>query len=106
MVGAGDFFNKAAVPGVSRGLAGLGRQGTRAIAAIVFIAIALPPVGAVLRPFVTEAVFALLCLAFLRGDAAPLVGYVPKTRLRLVATAGDSLLLAIPCCAGWVLSWV
>jgi len=42
----------------SSALAWLGRQGTRAIAAIVFIAIALPPLDALFKPFVTEAIFA------------------------------------------------
>ena len=38
-------------------LAWLGRQGTRAIAALVVIGIALPPLGEVLRPYVAEAIF-------------------------------------------------
>ncbi len=42
-------------------LAWLGGQGTRAIAALVFIGIAVPPIGELLRPFVTEAIFLLLC---------------------------------------------
>ena len=42
-------------------LAWLGRQGTRAIAAVVLIGIAVPPLGALLRPFVTPAIFVLLC---------------------------------------------
>jgi BASS family bile acid:Na+ symporter len=41
-------------------LAWLGGQGTRAIAALVFIGIALPPLGELLKPFVTEAIFLLL----------------------------------------------
>jgi hypothetical protein len=36
-------------------LAWLGRQRTRAIAAVVFVGIALPPLDALLKPFVTEA---------------------------------------------------
>jgi hypothetical protein len=34
-----------------RGLAWLGGQGTRAIAALVFIGIAVPPLGRTLKPF-------------------------------------------------------
>ena len=41
-------------------LAWLGRQGTRAIAALVFIGIVVPPLGARLKPFVAEAIFVLL----------------------------------------------
>jgi hypothetical protein len=45
----------AAIP--VRALAWLGGQGTRAIAALVLFGIAIPPLGELLRPFVTEAVF-------------------------------------------------
>lgn len=72
-------------------LAWLGRQGTRAIAALVFIGIALPPVGALLKPFVTEAIFVLLCLAFMRMDLRALRGYVGRPRLVLAATAWTML---------------
>jgi len=34
-------------------LAWLGRQGTRAIAALVFVGIAVPPLGTPLKPFFT-----------------------------------------------------
>jgi len=78
---------------LSSALAWLGRQGTRAIAAIVFIAIALPPIDAVLKPFVTEAIFALLCIAFLRVDLAVLRAYVARPAVVLAATAWTSLAL-------------
>src|SRR5262245_62947882 len=74
-------------------LAWVGRQGTRAIAAIVFIAIALPPLDALLKPFVTEAIFALLCIAFLRVDLAVLRAYVARPGLVLTATAWTPLAL-------------
>ena len=75
-------------------LAWLGRQGTRAIAGVVLIGIAVPPLGAVLRPFVTPAIFVLLCIAFMRVDAAALRSYVRRPTLVLVATAWT--MLAIP----------
>ena len=53
-------------------LSWLGRQGTRAVAAIVVVGIALPSIGASLKPYVTEAVFLLLCIAFLRADVTTL----------------------------------
>jgi hypothetical protein len=53
-------------------LAWLGRQGTRAIAAVVFIGIAAPPVDALVKPFVPAAIFLLLCIAFLPVDATAL----------------------------------
>jgi BASS family bile acid:Na+ symporter len=78
---------------LSSALAWLGRQGTRAIAAIVFIAIALPPLDALFKPFVTEAIFALLCIAFLRVDLVVLRGHVTRPALVLTATAWTSLAL-------------
>jgi hypothetical protein len=68
------------------GLAWLGRQGTRAIAALVIVGIAVPPLGALLRPFVPEAVFLLLCTAFMRVDLSALRGYLRRPHLVLGAT--------------------
>jgi predicted Na+-dependent transporter len=77
----------------SAALAWLGRQGTRAIAAVVLIAIVIPPIDAWFRPFVTEAIFALLCIAFLRVDTAALKTHIRKPWLVLAATAWTSLVL-------------
>ncbi len=74
-------------------LAWLGRQGTRAIAAVVFLAIVVPPLDALLRPFVTEAIFALLCIAFVRVDTADLRAHLKNPGLVLAATAWTSLVL-------------
>src|ERR1700689_3042445 len=74
-------------------LAWLGRQGTRAIAAVVFLAIVVPPLDALLRPFVTEAIFALLCIAFVRVNTADLRAHLKKPGLVLAATAWTSLVL-------------
>lgn len=75
-------------------LAWLGRQGTRAVAAIVFIAIAAPPLDARLKPFVSEAIFVLLCIAFMRVDRAALRGYMRRPGLVLATTAWT--MLAVP----------
>jgi hypothetical protein len=79
-------------------LAWLGRQGTRAIATIVLIGIAVPPLGTLLKPFVTEAIFVLLCIAFLRVDQAALRGYLGRPAIVLAATAWT--MLAIPVLIG------
>ncbi len=47
-------------------LAWIGRQGTRAVAALVVIGVAVPPLGLLLKPFLSAAVFLLLVLTFLR----------------------------------------
>ncbi|NWG24619.1 MAG: Na+-dependent transporter [Pseudorhodoplanes sp.] len=76
------------------GLAWLGAQGTRALAAMVFIGIALPPLGALLKPFVTESVFLLLLLAFLRVEPVALRRHV-KQPLKLAAIAAWTM-IAVP----------
>ena len=50
----------------------LGRHGTLAVAVSMFVGIALPPLGALLRPYFSETVIVLLVLAFLRVDPAKL----------------------------------
>ncbi|MGY3602502.1 MULTISPECIES: Na+-dependent transporter [unclassified Bradyrhizobium] len=79
-------------------LAWLGRQGTRAVAALVFIGIAIPPLGEALRPFVTEAVFLLLCISFMRVDISALRLYLRRPAIVLAATAWT--LLAVPAMTG------
>ena len=75
-------------------LSWLGRQGTRAVAALVAVGIALPSIGAILKPYVTEAVFVLLCIAFLRLDAAAFKTCLRRPAIVLAATAWTSV--AIP----------
>jgi hypothetical protein len=84
--------DSVAVP--MRALAWLGRQGTRAIATLVFIGVALPPLGEVLRPFVTEAIFLLLCISFMRVDVAALRRHLHLPAIVLAATAWT--MLAVP----------
>jgi BASS family bile acid:Na+ symporter len=88
------------VRALAAALAWLGRQGTRAIAAVVIIGIAVPPLGALLRPFVTPAIFVLLCIAFLRVDAVALGSYLRRPKLVLAATAWT--MLAIPLLFGLI----
>jgi BASS family bile acid:Na+ symporter len=80
---------------IVRALAWLGRQGTRAIAALVFVGLALPPVDRLLKPYVTEAIFALLILAFLRVEPAALHGHLRRPGLVLAATAWTMLVLPV-----------
>jgi ACR3 family arsenite efflux pump ArsB len=75
-------------------LSWLGRQGTRAVAALVVIGIALPSIGVILKPYVTEPVFVLLCIAFVRVDIAAVKTYLRRPALVLTATVWTSA--AIP----------
>src|SRR6202790_1442882 len=74
-----------------RALAWLGAQGTRAIAALVFVGIAVPPLGELLRPLVTEAVFLLLCISFMRVDIRALRDHLRRPGIVLAATAWTTL---------------
>jgi len=93
---ASVFFKRAAAP--VRALAWLGRQGTRALAALVFIGIAVPPVGALLKPYVTVAIFLLLCVSFMRVDVAALRAHLRRPGLVLGATVWSTL--AVPLLIG------
>lgn len=83
---------------LSKVLAWLGRQGTRALAASVFIGIAVQPLAALFKPWITEQILVLLCLAFLRVDPARMRGYLAAPRLVVAATAW--IMLAVPAALG------
>lgn len=76
-------------------LSWIGRQGTRAVAAIVVIGIAVPWIGNLLKPYVTEAVFVILCIAFLRVDIAGLKTHFRRPVMVLAATAWTSVAIPI-----------
>jgi hypothetical protein len=92
-----SFQSSSAVVPV-RALAWLGRQGTRAVAALVFIGLALPPLGDLLKPFVTEAIFVLLCISFMRVELAALRDQLRQPGIVLVATVWTTL--AVPSIVG------
>lgn len=82
-------------------LAWLGRQGTRAVAASIFIGIAVPPLAALLKPGFAYALFALLCLAFLRVDPVEVRAHF--SRPMLIAAAAAWMMLATPLLIGLAL---
>jgi hypothetical protein len=75
-------------------LAWLGRQGTRALATMMVIGVGTPPLGKLLNPFVPEAIFLLLCIAFFRVDVAALRRQLERPALPLAAAAWT--MLAVP----------
>lgn len=93
---AANIRNLAALPVAA--LAWLGGQGTRALAALVVIGIAVPPLGALFRPHVTAAVFVLLCISFTRVDVAALRGYLRRPLLVIAATLWSTF--AVPALFG------
>lgn len=74
-------------------LAWLGRQGTRALAAMIFIGIAAPVFGTLLKPFVPQAVFVLLILAFLRVDPAAVRAHLRRPGLIIAISLWTMLAL-------------
>src|SRR5260370_21302475 len=94
-----SLHNSVAIPVLA--LAWLGAQGTRAIASLVFIGIAVPPIGELLKPFVTEAIFLLLCISFMRVDIGGLRDHLRRPGLVLAATAwttlGVPLIVGVSC---------
>jgi len=75
-------------------LAWLGRQGTRAVAASIFIGVMVPPLAALLKPGFPYALFVLLCLAFLRVDPAEVRAHF--SRPLVVGAAAAWMMLATP----------
>jgi BASS family bile acid:Na+ symporter len=87
---------------LAAGLVWLGRRGTIAVAISILLGIALPPVGELIRPFFSETVFLLLCLAFLRVDPAALRAQLARPRLLVAAAAWT--MLVVPLLTGLLLS--
>ena len=79
----------------------LGRQGTRAVAASIFIGILVPPLAALLKPIFAHALFVLLCLAFLRVDPAEVRKHF--SRPAIVAAAAAWMMLGTPLMIGLAL---
>jgi len=76
------------------GLAFLGRHGTRAVALSIFVGLLLPSLAAAFKPLLGAAIFAMLCLAFLRVDPGAL--RLLLRRPGLVIAAALWVMLAVP----------
>jgi BASS family bile acid:Na+ symporter len=81
-------------------LAWLGRQGTRAVAATIFLGLAIPQLSDLLRPAVGPAIFLLLILAFLRVEPSAFRGQFKGTRLRLLLVAMAAMMIVTPLALG------
>ena len=82
-------------------LSWLGRQGTRAVAASIFVGIMTPPLAALFKPVFPFALFVLLCLAFLRVDPAEVHAHF--SRPWIVGAASAWMMLATPLLIGLTL---
>jgi len=75
-------------------LAWLGRQGTRALAASIFLGLAVPPLAAYVKPYLGETVFVLLLFSYLRTDPIAFRRYLREPGLILVAALW--VMVAVP----------
>src|SRR4051794_17125495 len=82
-------------------LSWLGQQGTRAVAASIFIGILTPPLAALFKPIFPFALFALLCLAFLRVDPVEVRAHF--SRPLVVGAASAWMMIATPLLNGLTL---
>jgi len=89
-------MNLAGLPAAALGF--LGRHGTRAVAASLFLGLAVPPLAALFKPLVPAAVIALLVLAFLRVDPRELRLHFAAPSLVLAAAAW--IMLVTPAALG------
>lgn len=80
-----------------RGLAALGRKSAPAVAASVFVGLALPPLAALAKPLIVPTILALLTLAFLRTDLA---GGFGLRRAGIGLMAIGWIMLALPVALG------
>jgi len=82
----GTAFRMSLLNGLTFALAWLGRQGTRALAASIFLGLALPALAAYVKPHLAEAVFVLLLFSYLRSDPAAFRRYLASPGLVVLAT--------------------
>jgi len=80
---------------LAAGLAWLGRHGAKAIVISILLGIALPPLGALIRPFFAETVFLLLCLAFLRVEPGALHAQFKRPKLLIAAAVWTMLIVPV-----------
>ncbi|MCA1299996.1 sodium:proton symporter [Stappia indica] len=85
----------------AQALAWLGRQGTRAVAISALLGLMLPQLSALFRPFVEEAIFVLLVLAFLRVEPSAVLAHIRRPWLLLSASLW--MLVILPVGLGLVL---
>ena len=89
-------MNLLALPAAA--LSFIGRHGTVFAAASVFVGLAVPPLAAAVKPYLGEAIVAMLTLAFLRVDPAELRHHF--TRPGLIAAATVWVMLIVPVALG------
>ncbi len=86
---------------LSRPLAVIGRQGARAVAASVFVGLALPGLAALAKPVILPCIFVLLALSFMRTDAS---GLRTQQRAGVLLAALVWIMGILPAAFGYLVS--
>lgn len=76
-------------------LAWIGRQRTRAVAALIVLGMIFPPLGVIFRPYLTEAVILLLCIAFMRIDFDAFRSYFRRPWLIILSALWTTVLIPL-----------
>jgi len=84
---------------IVRTLSWLGRQGTRAVAAGIFLGTALPQLASFLRPWLAVTVFIILLVTLVRVDLAQMRLLARKPGILLISTG--LMMIVIPVLAGY-----
>jgi BASS family bile acid:Na+ symporter len=90
--------------GLRAALAWLGRQGTRALAASVFLGLAVPPLAAYVKPYLGETVFVLLLFSYLRADPHAFERYLRAPRLPILAALWVMIAAPLVFCGAFALT--
>lgn len=80
--------------GLRAALAWLGRQGTRALAASIFLGLAVPGLADYVKPYLGETVFVLLLFSYLRTDPSAFGRHIKAPGLAIVAALW--VMVAVP----------
>ena len=94
------------VNGLTAALAWLGRQGTRALAASVFLGLAVPPLASYVKPYLGETVFVLLLFSYLRTDPAAFRRYLTAPGLTIAAALWVMVVVPLLFGTAYVLSGI
>jgi len=86
--------------GIVAALGWLGQRGTAAVAASALIGMTVPSLSELARPWLTEAIFVLLVLAFLRVDPIAVRARLRQPKRLLFAVIW--MMLVVPICAGLI----
>ena len=73
----------------------IANRGTQSLTLMVFIGIFIPSIGGILKPFITESIFLLLCVSFLRIDILSLKKHIKKPKVIILTTIWSAIIIPL-----------